>query len=299
MKKFTLLSLFVGVISIGLPTIASAWTGHRGGDLDIDILTDRGAHYQMYPVREAGYNSDTVKAYLEARPGEPYKIRVRNRSGERVGLVIAVDGRNAISGKKSYLRANERMYVLGPYQSATYKGWRTGSNRVNEFYFTDELDSYAGAFGDYSAMGVISVAVFDEKRRYTRRDEHEYDHDSEGRYGDGYKRGPSAGGKQAPSAKNNRSAPKHKNADPGTGFGDERYSPSRAVEFQAQRHASSTWLIKYEWRDTLCEKGIARCAYARNDNRMWPDRDGYRHNDGYRQSFAPPPPGRSNYRYKR
>ena len=91
-----------------------------------------------------------------------YSVQIRNRSNERIGVVIAVDGRNVISGDRSNLSPNERMYVLGPYQQESYEGWRTGKNRVNRFYFTDEGDSYAGAWDDYSAMGVIAVAAFRE-----------------------------------------------------------------------------------------------------------------------------------------
>jgi len=45
-------------------------------------------------------------------PGGPLRIEVKNRLNRRVGLVIAVDGRNIISGTKSWLRNNERMYIL-------------------------------------------------------------------------------------------------------------------------------------------------------------------------------------------
>ena len=60
------------------------------------------------------------------------------------------------------LRADERMYVLPPHESATYEGWRTERDTVNRFYFTEPGDSYAAAFGDRSAMGVIAVAAFRE-----------------------------------------------------------------------------------------------------------------------------------------
>ncbi|MEM9058655.1 MAG: hypothetical protein AAGD86_14350, partial [Pseudomonadota bacterium] len=192
------------------------------------------------------------------------------------------DGRNIISGKKSHLRPKERMYILGPYQSAVYKGWRTGRNRVNEFYFTDDIDSYAGAFGDYTAMGVIAVAVFEE-----RGGKYQYEHE----YNDGYRgKGKESYSNRAPSDKN-RSAPTEKyGSEPGTGFGDERYSPTRRVEFEPERHAANTWFIKYEWRETLCDKGLLRCRYAnnRNHNRFWDDR--------YSPGFAPYPPGRGQHR---
>jgi hypothetical protein len=84
-----------------------------------------------------------------------------------VGLVIAVDGRNIISGKQSWLRNDERMYILGPYGRGEFKGWRTSLDSINRFYFTEVADSYAAAFRDESAMGVIAVAVYPESNART------------------------------------------------------------------------------------------------------------------------------------
>ena len=96
--------------------------------------------------------------------GDRYSIQVTNRSDRRIGVVIAVDGRNIINGKKSDLKRNERMYIIGPYESNTFEGWRTGMDRTNRFYFTEQSDSYAEkVFADASAMGTIALAVYREK----------------------------------------------------------------------------------------------------------------------------------------
>ena len=50
------------------------------------------------------------------------------------------------------------MYILEPYGQGEFKGWRTNLDSINRFYFTDVADSYAAAFHDESAMGVIGVA---------------------------------------------------------------------------------------------------------------------------------------------
>ena len=49
-----------------------------------------------------------------------------------------------------------------PYGTQDYAGWRANLDAINEFYFTDWSDSYAEAFGDRSARGVIAVAVYGE-----------------------------------------------------------------------------------------------------------------------------------------
>ena len=69
-------------------------------------------------------------------------------------------------GKSHGLKNNERMYILEPYATNEYSGWRTAQDKINRFYFTDVPDSYAAAFGDKSAMGVIAVVAYPEIRRY-------------------------------------------------------------------------------------------------------------------------------------
>ena len=58
-------------------------------------------------------------------------------------VIEVVDGRNIITGKQSWLKSDERMYILEPYAQGEFKGWRTGADRINRFYFTSAADSYA------------------------------------------------------------------------------------------------------------------------------------------------------------
>lgn len=235
----------------------AAFGGHGGtpGPVDISVVLDNGRELPLYALRDHAMERD-FRAYLEARPGREYRIRVRNRSAERIGLVIAVDGRNIISGERSKLRRDERMYVIGPHDFAEYAGWRTDRHHVHRFYFTDERDSYAGAWGDYSAMGVIAVAAFREREPayYGYRDR-------DGRRSEP----PRAQGRHMPA--------------PGTGFGEAEHSQAVRVEFEPERRPVGRYFLKYEWRQTLCELGVADCG---RPNRFWP----HAHN-----GFAPYPPG--------
>ena len=231
----------------------------------IDIVDDRGRAFRQIPTISDAQDSN--RAYLEAKKGASYSLRLRNTSNQRIGVVIAVDGRNILSGQKSWLGHNEQMYVLGPYESANYQGWRTGQNRVNRFFFTGAGDSYANAWGDKSAMGVIAVAVFNEKPRPQYRSDNSLGNN-----------------------KLRRSAPTAAADEAGTGFGSEEYSPSIKVSFKPQQHPASKSFFKYEWRDTLCKRGILSCdarPQPQPHNRFWS-------NDGY----APYPPGsqRNDYR---
>lgn len=235
------------------------WAGRTGGAVEVQIRSDGGRMLPLYPVAA---QSAQQKVYVEAVKGDHYSIAVRNLLNRRVGLVIAVDGRNIISGKQSWLRNDERMYILEPYGRGEFKGWRTSLDSINRFYFTEVADSYAAAFRDESAMGVIAVAVYPEVQR---EDPADLSRSSVG------------------SARRDTPAAKSEAESAGTGFGRQERSPAQMVAFEPESVAAEKVYIKYEWRSTLCRQGIVRCEPSRPPrNRLWDDGD-----------FAPPPPGRS------
>ena len=259
--------------------LVAAWAGASlASTVDVELVSDRKGTLPLYRVGSNGRH-DTYRAYVEADRGETYGIRIRNNSGRRVGVVVAVDGRNIISGKKSQLRNGERMYVLGPYESETYDGWRTARNTVNRFYFTEPGDSYAGAFRDYSAMGVVAVAVYREKEAPLPRTHFHREEEGTGREDGSGHRAPGPGVSEEEEA--GKLAPERSGEAAGTGFGNEKHSPSIRVRFNAERRVAERHFLKYEWRDTLCRKGVIDCRFTRN--RFWKDDE-----DGY----APYPPGR-------
>ncbi|TNF52038.1 hypothetical protein EP227_08020 [bacterium] len=241
---------------------------HRGDNVNIRIISDSGGEFLTIPFKDNWEGTThVIKNYLQAKRGENYRIVVKNNSGERIGLVIAVDGRNIINGEKSFLRNSERMYIIRPFSTTELDGWRTNLDSVHRFYFTDEDDSYTvRTFGDSSAMGVIAVAVFREKKR--QRVFHD-DQKSE----EEASRAPSA-----PSAEAKLKDSSGKRA--GTGFGKEKFSPAMRVEFESEEVPFKKLLVKYEWRNVLCTKGILKCE--KEKNRLWDNDD-----------FAPYPPGYS------
>lgn len=257
----------------------AAWAQRADGrDVEVEVIGDRGRSLPEYPLRREG-RPGVYKAYIEARRGQHYSVRIRNRTGDRVGVVVAVDGRNVISGARSDLEPEERMYVLGPYQQETYEGWRTGRNRVNRFYFTDAGNSYAEAWGDSSAMGVIAVAAF---REATRDVAPRRERDGE-RYST--QRGPRTPSTEAAPPVG---GPSRRSAEAGTGYGETEWSPSRQVDFTPERRPFTQVFFKYVWRDTLCRQGVIDCDGNRRSqrNRFW-DEEG--------EQFAPPPPRRERY----
>lgn len=260
------------IAAVILAVVISAsqvFAGSIGDSVEVRIISDTGAELPFYSV-SARYPAK--KVYAEAVKGDHYKLLVRNKLNRRVGVVIAVDGRNIVSGQQSWLKNSERMYVLEPYASYEYAGWRSGQDRINRFYFTEVADSYAAAFGDKSAMGVIAVAVYPEVQRY----EPPLQFSSQ-----------ESAAPAAPSAMPDRkkSAAKAEMADraAGTGYGRSEYSPSQTVAFDPESRSVETIYIKYEWRSTLCRSGIINChrPHPKPHNRLW-DHGGY----------VTPPPGR-------
>jgi hypothetical protein len=221
----------------------------------VRVISDNGVEYPRYRAHPSCERGSGSYYYMEAVRGEEYSIRVTNRTNRRVGVVIAVDGRNIISGQKSYLKNSERMYIIEPYATNTFEGWRTGMDRTNRFYFTGESDSYAEkVFADASAMGTIAVAAYPEKVRKVTPITPSDDRQSS--------RSRGAGGRSS----SERCA---KDEEAGTGFGRTTYSPVYEVAFEPEGAAAGTVVLKYEWRSELCRKGIAGCG--ERTNRLWPD----------------------------
>ena len=157
-KTFFMVLFIVSVI----PALVWAHAGN-GNVVDVRIVSDHGSEFKKYRIYPR-VRQESNFFYVEAVKGDRYSIQVTNKSDRRIGVVIAVDGRNIINGRKSDLKRNERMYILGPYETNTFEGWRTGMDRTNRFYFTEQSDSYAEkVFADVSAMGTIALAVYREK----------------------------------------------------------------------------------------------------------------------------------------
>ena len=250
---------FLTVLFISLVIPVLAW-GHteKGDVVDVRILSDSGEEfpkYRTYPRR----HQEGKFFYTEAVRGQRYSVQVINKSDRRIGVVIAVDGRNIIDGKKSDLKRTERMYIIGPYETNTFEGWRTAMDRTNRFYFTEQSDSYAEkVFADASAMGTIALAVYREKLPevvpYSGRSSRMKDAPAGAT--------PCAPGESRPSDRFEQK----KDEQAGTGFGETTYSPAYAVHFDPEHAVAEKIVLKYEWRSELCRKGIIPCGPK---NRFW------------------------------
>jgi hypothetical protein len=238
--------------------------------------------------------------YLEARRGARHAVRVNNRSGERVGVVVAVDGLNAISGELEPAAVGApgarpgRMYVLDPWDDVTVRGWRASLDEVRRFTFVDEERSYA-ARSDKSnrKMGWIEVRVYRERRAQVWRSpwgpqvggRRERDSDPSGADSNAapapWREGQSAGGAQSPAEEGSATAGGRREGYPGTGWGARENDPVRVVRFDPEPYPADTVTLRYEYRAALVRLGVLP---------SWRhDRDRLAERDGARGGFARPP----------
>lgn len=271
------------IVLAGLAMAGSAF-GHNGSRHDVPgrmvgvavEVGGRPAH--LYPAPDG-----SGRHYLEAREGASYVLRLTNRCGERLGVVVTVDGLNAISGGRGHGRG--RMYVLDPGQQTTVRGWRTSLQDVRRFTFVDEEASYAARSGKAnSRMGWIELSVYREKHHWTRRffpeDSVSRDHgEADPRPGRAEAPATAAEAEARPEVKS-QARPRARSY-PGTGWGAPTRDPVVLVDFEPRRSPAQRTTLRYEYRDALVALGVLPSPHA--------PRDRLAERDQGRDGFAPPP----------
>jgi hypothetical protein len=305
-------STLVGLLTLATPVASFA---HRapywesGSLIGVSVEVE-GQAAALYPAPDG-----SGRLYLEARRGARYAIRLNNRSHERLGVALTVDGLNVISGDRpgtwrSWFSSDPgRMYVLEPYDSVLVQGWRTSLEDIRRFTFVDEERSYAARSGKAnSKMGWIEVAVYRERRPVSwwwRPDEVTGGRKEKPRpYGEGETRdradahkdgeedARSRADRAAPSsppdaAAQGRSEEKaygaapRPEAYPGTGWGQRTEDPAVVVAFEPERSAAERLTLRYEYAGGLRALGILTYPHWDRD-RLW-------EREHAREGFAKPP----------
>src|ERR1700761_7099977 len=102
------------------------------------------------------------RLYVAGAPGTRYGLRFANHTGGRVLAVASVDGVNIVTGETA--NYNQRGYVLDPWQTTTINGWRKSETTIAAFQFAPLSGSYAAKTGRPGDVGVIGMAVFQERK---------------------------------------------------------------------------------------------------------------------------------------
>jgi len=107
-----------------------------------------------------GFNASGTN-YVVGEAGQRYIIEIRNNTNVRFEAVTSVDGLDVINGRTAAF--SSRGYIIGPRATVEIDGWRRSSDTVAAFRFGRVTDSYAGKKGDDRNVGVIGVALFEER----------------------------------------------------------------------------------------------------------------------------------------
>ncbi|QDQ26802.1 hypothetical protein FNU76_10740 [Chitinimonas arctica] len=234
-----------------LVTASLGALAERGQQVELRVEDRYGRAYPEYHQRN--------RAWVAGEEGEPYQLRLRNLSRERVMVVLSVDGINAVSGETAAFRQSG--YVLEPYADTVVTGWRKSMGSVARFYFTDLGDSYAARTDRPFDVGVIGAAVFNERR---------------------YVPPPAAIAKEG-----NRPPMASRKAESaaamGTGHGEIEESHVRRTEFErASEQPREVLAVRYDSRRNLAAAGVIT-------ERRWRERARDQPSAFPREGFTPDP----------
>ncbi len=223
--------------------------------------------------------------YIEAQRGHEYSIRLVNRTGERVAVALSVDGLNTIDAKTTPARTASK-WILGPYQSMTLSGWQIDAQNARKFFFTTEDQSYGAWLGRTKNLGVITAAVFRE-RRVEPPAAYRFRHDEEG--------APGAADRAVPlpapprGAEKSAAAPSEAKRAPlsddlaATGIGRRFDHSVVEVDFDLDDRPPTVLQMRYEYREALVKLGVLPRP---DEERALARRE---HAHGFSDGFCPDP----------
>jgi len=162
----------VGLGLLVLPSSASAgWFGqgdrtidlrHGGGSLEVQLVPDRG---KALVLKQDGPNRWAFDGSTSDLVGGSYSIVLRNRSSERLKVVVGVDGLNVYRKAAIAGRADaDTGSILSPGETRTLKGWQMDHSTAQRFVFSPPEWSEGQGRTD-SQIGLIVVQVYRERRR--------------------------------------------------------------------------------------------------------------------------------------
>lgn len=94
---------------------------------------------------------------------EPFEIRFKNNSHNKVQVKISVDGTDVLTGKPANTEIDKDMWVVNAYSTLSLKAWPETNNGGAGFVFTSANNSVSlHTHGDLSNRGIIAAAVYEE-----------------------------------------------------------------------------------------------------------------------------------------
>jgi hypothetical protein len=137
----------------GISDFGTAQARAREGAITVRLLDGSGS-----PL--SGFSSGG-NTYVVGSAGDRYTIQIRNNTAARFEAVTTVDGLDVINGRTGSL--SNRGYIVNGHSTVEIDGWRRSTDTVAAFRFGKVSQSYAGKQGDDRNVGVIGVALFEER----------------------------------------------------------------------------------------------------------------------------------------
>jgi hypothetical protein len=108
--------------------------------------------------------------YIEGRRGSEFTLKFRNKTSDRVLVVMSIDGLSVMDGKPA--GKNSGGYICGSWETIEIPGWKLDSNKVAKFEFQPQGDRKSKTYVeelaaegfdvDTANQGVIGIMVFRE-----------------------------------------------------------------------------------------------------------------------------------------
>jgi hypothetical protein len=155
--------------ALGAAACSSAYAVHSGAEGGPPLAISQPIARSPYDVELIGADGRPLatyqtgdRFYVLGQAGDRYSIRVTNPTARRVEALISVDGLDVIDGETADF-ASKRGYVVPPGGDLVVDGFRMSATQVASFRFSSVDASYAERKGKGRNVGVIGVAIFEEK----------------------------------------------------------------------------------------------------------------------------------------
>jgi len=128
-------------------------------------------NYQLELLSESRRNKGSVfrafdvndEKIIGVHDGEPFSIKFRNNSYERVQVKLSLDGTDILTGDPASLEPSGKMWMVEPYGILHLKAWPESDEGGAQFVFTDAESGVAvHTHGVKEGIGTIGAAIYTE-----------------------------------------------------------------------------------------------------------------------------------------
>ena len=140
---------------------------HNNYELNIYSLDDKaeGKCFKKYNID----GQNTIGVY----ENEPFEIRLKNNTFNRIQAIISLDGLNIINGNLARTSSDEQMWVVEPYNTLRITAYPETMSGGSRFVFTQNKKSVAvNTHGNTGSRGIIAAAIFVEDQTWQWKDSH-------------------------------------------------------------------------------------------------------------------------------